>query len=162
MFAEGDTEGAEKVFLGLLDSDASKHMKRDVWLDLLRATLSHGNVEAAVNQMARWKAAMGKIPGVEPFRIVAMALAKAGDPIRAESYFQMGLGSSSRRPEVLIMDYAEFLADQGRGDEAREYVSRIDTNSRRMSAKMEDLLARLPTAGHGDKRAALDSEKSFA
>jgi hypothetical protein len=149
LFHQGAYAEAAEICRRLVQKELPKRATRNVYFLALRA-LVRTDLNAAVNLMSGWKRDQRTIRGGEPFRVLGLALAKAGDG-RAEGYFKEGLDAAKGDPARILMDYAEYLADCERGPEALALIGGQAMPHRGLLRRRADLLQRL---GAGELAAA--------
>ena len=118
--ARGQAQRACERCQALLDDSAEipKDVANRLWLVLLEATLAASGAEAGVKIIEAWHKNVGKLKKPEPFRLVAVALAEAGDDAAAEEMFKKALSCATGPNTASLTNFADFLTRRGREAEA--------------------------------------------
>ncbi len=95
----------------------------------LKAAIASGGAKAAVAVMQDWQAHLRHIKEGEPYRLLAMALAGEGDYEAAERMFRQMMRSSGGPSGPAIIDFAQFLNERGRTQEAMDLLDLVDDKS---------------------------------
>jgi len=102
----------------LLGRKLRKDVARRLWMVLLQATVAAEGGRAGLATIKAWQKAQGRIKLPEPFRLVAVALAEAGEDADAEAMFNESLRCAAGPSVVALTNFAYFLTRRGRGAEA--------------------------------------------
>jgi thioredoxin-like negative regulator of GroEL len=92
--------------------------------------------------LEEWKSTSKRIRKTEPFRLVAMALDKAGDSRRADLIFREGLNCPRANTHILA-DYIDFLDKEGRREEAIKLLANLDEQSPNLQQRKREIAVRM-------------------
>jgi len=102
----------------LLGLNPRKQVARRLWMILLEATIATEGGRAGLATLGAWRKAQGGIKKPEPFRLVAVALAEAGEDADAEAMFNEALQCVTGPSDAALINFADFLTRRGREAEA--------------------------------------------
>lgn len=109
----------------LLGLNPHKGLARRLWLILLEATIAMEGGRAGLATLEAWRKAQGRIKRSEPFRLVAVALAEAGEDADAEAMFNEAFQCEAGPSDAALINFADFLTRRGREAEAEALVEKL-------------------------------------